>query len=384
MIREWLERKAFEKSLTSTRFFREVVRPILYTRARNDAEQVHEFALEALVLYESAVRKVSPLFDIPELQLELAGKCVTPFGIAAGLDKNGDASYPLSKLFGFLEIGTIVVPKREGNLRPRVAVDNEREEIYNAQGFPSKGLDHVLGNLAAYRSRDGQAPLLLNICGIPPDQNQLAVAHQELETLLDKLGPYADGFVWNPFSPNTEALKLLRTPDEFKQTAEQVKEKAPTKLRLVKMGPYDSVLERQRAWLELVGAWMDGGGHGVVVVNTYMVPKETVPAENWKYPSAGRSGKFLQVYRQRAIKDVRREFPKAFIIATGGIDSAEEAMAAFKAGANVLEGYTPYTFHGFGLLHEIALGVITKLNVNGYKTLADFQKNLRAATCRKY
>ena len=149
--------------------------------------------------------------------------------------------------------------------------------------------------------------------------------------------------------------------------------KAGKKLKLVKMGPYDDDSSKRKEWLDLANAWLEGGGDGIVAVNTYLIPREKVPSENWGYQSAGRSGRFLQEYRQRAIRDARKNFPNAIIIATGGIDSAEQAWQAFEEGANAVEGYTPYTFKGFGLLLEMLRGVKKSVEYHGYKYLEEFQ-----------
>ncbi len=125
----WIEKKVFEKSLKNPRFFANVVRPLLYKIARGDPEQVHEMALNALNTYKDVVKKVSHAFYFPDLEINLKGHIVMPFGTAAGLDKNGDALIPLSYLFGFQETGTVVVSPREGNARPRLAVDPVRADL---------------------------------------------------------------------------------------------------------------------------------------------------------------------------------------------------------------------------------------------------------------
>ncbi len=372
MVFGWLKGVAFEESLTDPRIFRTFVRRAAYMQAGGDPERVHELALEALNEYEDSIRKVASQFDAPNLHVDLFGHDVMPFGTAAGLDKNGDALSPLSHLFGFLEPGTVIVNPREGNKRPRVAVDEASDTIYNAQGFPSKGLEYFVANAEKYRQQGGRAPLLISVCGIPPSPDQIDVAYQELETLVTRLNPYATGFVWNPFSPNTAALTALRTTAYFRRSAELIGKLAPAKPKLVKMGPYSQDSEKTSEWLSLVGGWMEGGGQGVVAVNTFMVPKEQVPSETWGYASAGRSGTHLQQYRQRAIRDTRKFFPASTIIAAGGIDSADQAWEALKAGADALEGYTPYTFHGFGLILEMARGIEKRLQDKGYKTLKEF------------
>jgi dihydroorotate dehydrogenase len=366
----WIEKKAFKIGLKSTRFFRKVVRRAAYSRAGGDPERVHELALESLNEHLNVIEEVSRDFDFKDLHVQVAGWYTMPFGTAPGLDKNGDALRPLSKLFGYLKPGTIIVPEREGNSRPRVAIDEKLDEIYNAQGFPSKGLEYFLEKLRQHRILGIDGPLIPSVCGLPLEEN-LSNAYKELENILRKIFPYVDGIEWNPFSPNTQALTALRTSSEFKRSAKLIKSLIGPKLTVVKMGPYDDNEEQKSEWLKLAEAFLDGGGDGLTAVNTYKVPKEKIPSENWGYQSAGRSGTFLQDYRQRALKDARTNFPNAFIFATGGIDSAEQAWNALQY-ADALEGYTPYTFKGFGLILEMAEGIRGKLKENGYKTLREF------------
>jgi len=120
--------------------------------------------------------------------------------------------------------------------------------------------------------------------------------------------------------------------------------------------------KKKQEWLDLIDAWMEGGGDGIVAINTYMVQRESVPVKHWGYPSAGMSGSTLHLHRQVAIRAARKAFPEATIIATGGIDSVDQAWGALESGANALAGYTPYTFQGFGLVTNIAEGLHEKLS----------------------
>jgi dihydroorotate dehydrogenase len=367
-----IERLGLKLSLTSPVFFSEFARPFAYYRANGDAENVHKKALELLVEHVDIVRSVGHLFQYPALKTAFCGKEVMPFGTSAGLDKNADALEPLSYLFGFQEFGTVVMNPREGNKQPRVAADILNRNLYNAQGFPSKGLEHALANVRQYRERGGKGVLLASICGLPPAPDQIDIARDELRSLATAFEPYVDGIVWNPFSPNTAALKSLRTPEEFKRNADIIAKAASTKSRFVKLGPYENCAEEREPWLALARAWIQGGGTGFVAVNTKMVPSDKVPLQNWGYPSAGKSGRALQEHRDRAVCYLRNNFPDATIIATGGIDNGDEAWKAFQLGANVFAGYTPYTFDGFGLQRKIAMGIQEHLEMHGYSKLAGY------------
>ena len=327
--------------------------------------------MEALNQFESTLSDVASRFASPMLNVEVKNKIIFPFGTAAGLDKNGEALMPLSKIFGFLEPGTVVVNPREGNPRPRVIADLKHGNVYNAQGFPSKGLEYFSRKLKQFKDRGGISPVYVSICGIPNDAGDLGSALSDVGHLVKSLSLMADGFVWNPFSPNTEALGALRTPANFRQTAELIcSEGVDSQLRLAKLGPFEKGSESK--WLDLVGAWLEGGGDGIVAVNTKMIDRADVPIPTWGYPSAGKSGSALKSYRQRAIALAKKHFPNAVVIASGGIDSAEEAWAAFESGADALEGYTPYTFHGFGLMLELIRGLEQKLQELRLRSLQEY------------
>ncbi len=357
--------------------FKTSVRPMIYKKADNDPERVNELVLEMMRHNGLEMSMLSVLFRAPEqLRIEVNGQGIIPFGTAAGLDKNGDALGPFSDFFGFLEPGTVVVNPREGNPRPRVYADDPNLDLYNEQGFQNKGLEYFKNNLVSYKKQKGKAPVYVNICGMPmSEQNAVGVAMDEMKQLLSALEPYADGFVWNCASPNTEALKLLRDPQIFSDTAKLMKDCAPNKLRLVKMWPYEP--EEKDSSLKFVASFIDGGGHGVITTNTKMFPKEQIPAPNWGYKSAGRSGAFLRQYRLRSVKDMRKAFPEAIIVATGGIYDGNDAYDTFAAGANMLEGYTPYTYYGLGLLRQIEKGVVKRLESDGYDTLAHLQSDVK-------
>lgn len=376
-----LEQFLFVQSLHHPSLFKRFIRPELYRRYGNNAEAVHDAVL-TLLSNDAAVLGILEgnrrLFEAGgEQKITVNERRIAPYGSAAGMDKNGDALLPFSYTFGFQEPGTVILNERPGNNRVRVATDEKSEDAWNAQGFPSRGLNYFLHNVRNFRSLRGGVPTVYaSICGLPlSEENAIEVAMEEMERLMSALNPYVDGFVWNPFSPNTSALALLRTPKIFRENAELMKRYAQNKLRLVKIGPYHGGEEEQN--LPLINGFMEGGGHGVVAVNTRMFPKEQIPVPNWGYPSGGRSGRFLQNYRMKAVRDMRNAFPDSVIVATGGIYDGDDAYETFKAGVTALEGYTPYMFYGIGLLGQIERRVAQRLNQDGYRNMEQLQEKAR-------
>src|SRR5690606_29515321 len=73
-----------------------------------------------------------------------------PVGLAAGLDKNGDAIDGFAQLgFGFIEIGTVTPRPQPGNPKPRLFRLPEAEAIINRMGFNNLGVDHLLARVKA-------------------------------------------------------------------------------------------------------------------------------------------------------------------------------------------------------------------------------------------
>ncbi len=158
-----------------------------------------------------------------------------------------------------------------------MAVLEKELDVLNSQGFPSKGILYSQQNLSDYRRSGGRAVIYSSICGLPGESETDGITDAITETrlLVLALSSYVEGFVWNPFSPNTEALKRLREPSIVKAHAQVLAERASTKLRLIKIGPYKP--EQKGAMLELVKSFVDGGGHGIVTTNTDVIPKADLP-----------------------------------------------------------------------------------------------------------
>ena len=361
----------FMRGSSSPAYFNKKVRPMLYRKCGNDPEDVHDFVLQISHKYGRLYSRIAGYTNLhnphKNLLVNINGAKVLPFGTAAGMDKDLEALHALGNVFGFQVPGTVVIRPRPGNPRVRLATIEDNKDLVNAQGFPSKGLEYALNNITSYRNNGGRGTVYASICGLPGEgEDAISASITEVETLASKLGPYVNGFVWNPYSPNTAALAKLRTREVFHDTARAIRKHAGNCLLLVKMGPYEP--EDKEKSLALVSGFLEGGGNGVATTNTKMIPKEQLPAnirDVWGYASAGRSGRFLSEYRIRSVKDIRRRFPDAVIAATGGIYSADEAFKAFCAGANLVKGFTPYAYFGTGLAKELMKGVSAELAKTG-------------------
>lgn len=379
----------FKASLDPSLF--RIYRKYLYSRYRAtdelaQAEVVHEKAKERLLKMTEKFRHNASHFDPgDQLRVKIENhELKSPVGIAAGFDKNCDLLEPLSHIFGFLTPGSVLkdprvgnnqCPKSEGTVR--IVVDEEREAIINAQGYPHKGLDHTIDNLKKFYkgSRRGHAKILLNFSGITNTYTEDAVLDSAKEILV-RTSPYVDfGFEENRTSPNTDFNKALQTPEFTKKMIDLMNTHVPGKVKVSKISPYSSLhpLDEEREnKLRLIKVFYENGGQIVVLGNTRPIDTKVSPlTRNFIRDIAGESGRPLFPYMVKLVDDVHKAFPNLAIIACGGIFSGEDVWHTYERGATLVEMYTALTYYGFGIVREIHDVLKKKL---GNETLENFME----------
>jgi len=178
----------------------DLIRPLLF---RLDAETAHRLALPLL----SQIARL-PLAAPPAcaptrvMGLEFPNR----LGLAAGLDKNGEAiDLWFSLGFGHVEIGTVTPRPQPGNPRPRLFRLPEARGIINRMGFNNHGMDALLNHVARAR-RPG-------ILGINIGKNAdtpIERATDDYLIGLTKAYVAADYITVNISSPNTKNLRDLQ------------------------------------------------------------------------------------------------------------------------------------------------------------------------------
>src|SRR5689334_11666143 len=106
--------------------------------SRLDAEAVHHLTIRLLRLlgmFPPLVRLLHRLLAprAESLRVQAFGvHFASPFGLAAGFDKDAGCAEPLSALgFGYVEVGTITAHAQPGNPRPRLFRLPESRAIIN-------------------------------------------------------------------------------------------------------------------------------------------------------------------------------------------------------------------------------------------------------------
>ena len=121
--------------------FRFFVRPFL---ALMDSEKAHRRSLFLLRLNSSSaigrfiLRTLYSPHRLPQTCFDL--KFSNPLGLAAGMDKKGEALRGWESMgFGFIEMGGITMLEQQGNPKPRMFRSSSHQGLINRMGFNNPG-----------------------------------------------------------------------------------------------------------------------------------------------------------------------------------------------------------------------------------------------------
>ncbi|HYD27537.1 quinone-dependent dihydroorotate dehydrogenase [Brevundimonas sp.] len=323
-----------------------------------DPETAHRLAILAL--------KVAPLppapADDPVLETRLAGLTLSnPVGLAAGLDKNGEALHGLSRLgFGFVECGSVTPRPQPGNPRPRLFRLSEDRAVINRMGFNNEGLETFAARLAR---RPAGTVVGANL-GANKDTEDKAA---DYVAGLRRLRGLADYVTVNVSSPNTPGLRDLQgraALDDLLGRLAEAREDDPTPVFL-KIAPDLTAAEIAL----IVEAALDHGIDALIVSNTTLDRPASLKSRH-RDEAGGLSGAPLKARASAALAAAAEASQKRLpLIAVGGIDSGAEAYARIRAGASAVQIYSALVFEGPGLVGRIKRDLAARLRADGFSTV---------------
>ena len=324
-----------------------LIRPLLFSF---DPESSHEFTIAALHLAGRILPAARPddSHPVKVMGIDFPNRV----GLAAGLDKNGEAIDGLARLgFGFIEIGTVTPRAQPGNPRPRMFRLPEVKGIINRMGFNNHGVDALIANVRAAKYK--------GVLGINIGKNfdtPIERAVDDYLSCLDKVYAFASYVAVNISSPNTKDLRQLQGDSELdallgavKARQQALAEKHGRYVPLaLKIAP-DLEAEQVRA---IADALRRHHIDAVIATNT-TTSREKVQGVRYAEQQGGLSGAPVYEASTAVVAQLAAALAgEVPIIGVGGILDGRQARAKLEAGASLVQLYSGLVYRGPELVGE--------------------------------
>ncbi|GAA3690224.1 quinone-dependent dihydroorotate dehydrogenase [Arthrobacter ginkgonis] len=324
-----------------------------------DPEKAHHIGFRLIRLAEET--KASALLrritrPHPSLRRTVMGiDFPSPFGLAAGFDKEGHGVAALADLgFGHVEVGTITGQAQPGNPRPRLFRLVEDRAVINRMGFNNDGAASVAPRVEAARPVLARRfPATRPVLGVNIGKTKVVELEDAVEDYLAGtrlLAPHADYLVVNVSSPNTPGLRLLQSIESLRPLLSAVGAEADRVAGrhvplLVKIAPdlADADID------DVADLAKDLGLDGVIATNTTIGRGGLVtPAARIEEIGAGGlSGAPLKARSLEVLRRLRgRLGADTAVVSVGGVETAQDVLDRLAAGADLVQGYTAFLYEG--------------------------------------
>jgi dihydroorotate dehydrogenase len=331
-----------------------------------DAEDAHRLAIHGLKF----LPPIKPRADAKLAVRAFGLNFPNPVGMAAGFDKNAEVPDALLRLgFGFVEIGTVTPKPQSGNPRPRLFRLERDEAVINRMGFNNDGAEAVLRRLALRAQLPGIVGVNVGANKDSPDRIG------DYVTLIETFAPVASYFTVNVSSPNTPGLRNLQQGhilddllSKVLDARDRVREKAGDTPVLLKIAPDLSLAELD----EVVHVARSRKVDGMIVANTTVARPSTLRETSRAKEQGGLSGRPLLRLSTRMVAETYVRVEGAFpLVGVGGIDSGGAALTRIRAGASLVQLYSPLVYKGLGLVEDIKNDLAATLLRTGQESLSE-------------
>jgi len=273
-----------------------------------------------------------------------------PVGLAAGMDKNGEAILGWGALgFGFAEVGSVTPLAQPGSSRPRLWRMPDDDALVNRMGFNNRGAAAVAEHVTRARPwlpPDFVVGVSIGRGAATPDD----AAEEDYTEAVRIVAPVADYVAVNVSSPNTDGLAALEEPARLAALVRSLSSVEPRRPLVVKLSP-DLAVDRLTA---IVEALSDTPAAGLVLSNTSTSRSGLHGALPAGAEQGGLSGRPLLPDMLAAIGTVKGLTKDRFtLVASGGIFSGADARRARDAGADLVQLWTGFVYAGPGLIGEV-------------------------------
>lgn len=324
-----------------------------------DAERAHHIGFSLIRAAETsgasaALRRATrPSKDLATRVMGL--DFPSPFGLAAGFDKQGVGTAALADLgFGHIEVGTITGQPQPGNPAPRLHRLMQDRALINRMGFNNDGAAAVAPRLKATRTvltkRFGRNRPVLGVNIGKTKAVALEDATGDYLASTAALARHADYLVVNVSSPNTPGLRQLQDIEALAPLLAAVRKEADRTTGrhvplAVKIAPdlADEDID------EVAAMAVEMGLEGMIATNTTIsrAGLTTPEAEVEALGAGGLSGAPLKGRSLEVLGRLRGALPREVaLISVGGVTTGTEVRQRLELGADLVQGYTAFLYEG--------------------------------------
>lgn len=336
------------------------------------AETAHRFTLNSL---KTGLAKPSLDIDDPRLAVTLKRSGLflpNPIGLAAGFDKNAEVfAQMLAFGFGFTECGTVTPRPQAGNPRPRLFRLTRDQAVINRMGFNNEGIGMFVRRLSA-------APRSIGVVGANVGANKDSEDRiADYVAGVKAVWPYSSYVTVNISSPNTPGLRGLQDRGALEEllgriglAAREMESAVKNRPVFLKVAPdLDDKAIGDIAEVALAQDWLSG----LIISNTTTDRPETLVSSH-KGETGGLSGVPLMKKSTRVLSAFHAVIGERLdLIGAGGIASADDVIAKFRAGAQAVQLYSALVFHGPMLVRRIKADLVTVMEAEGLSSLSEFR-----------
>jgi dihydroorotate dehydrogenase len=322
-------------------FYQRVIRPILFLF---DPEKIHNFTLWGLSFFSKSkllnkLLKSKLNYTSPRLRQQLFGLTFkNPIGLAAGLDKNGQAINTWSAMgFAWAQIGSITHQAQDGNPKPRLWRLPKDKGLVVYYGLANQGAEKTLeqikkktGLISASIAKSNDAPME---SAADDYQASFKILSEHVDIITINLScPNVDGFtglqskeLLEPILERLQSINTKQKPIWLKIGQDLSKAELDDIIYLAKKYKISAIiasnLAKDKTKLELKSKNQDkpGGISG--------------------QPARNRSTKTIAYLYQNSEGKYK-------VIGTGGVFSGHDAYQKIKAGANLVQLITGLIYNG--------------------------------------
>lgn len=366
---------------SSDRFglYQSVVRRLLF---RLDPEMAHHLTIQACRAagmvpgVASVTRRLCDIHD-EALQITVAGlSFANPIGLAAGWDKNGQATRVSDQLgFGFTEIGSVSAEASTGNPKPRLfRLPNDHALIVN-YGLPNEGAIRIAKRLRKHVPRN---PRGANIVATNHSADAPACSPSKVmadySTSSRQLQDGASYLTLNLSCPNAkDGRDFFSQPGRIHELLSSLKGADVSVPVFLKVPP--SLLPRDHdRWLAeseefpFVRGFVFNLAPGKPEWLRMRASAEMVDG----MPGAV-SGTPVCAHMNQCIAALysRMDRQRYSIIGSGGVFTADDAWQKICLGASLIQIYTALIYHGPRVARRINQGLLRKMREHGYHQISD-------------